>query len=138
MPAALPLRLGVNIDHVATIRNARGGDHPSPLRAAELATIAEAARAEAVRQATFDPDNLVKLEGAADRALRRLKLPAMMPNAEPSLTDYLASLGDSMSSSPSDSEMAAGESGAATALSGHTGAPTAPSGALSGEEARAT
>ncbi len=31
------LRLGVNIDHVATIRNARGGAHPEPLRAAELA-----------------------------------------------------------------------------------------------------
>jgi pyridoxine 5-phosphate synthase len=31
------LRLGVNIDHVATIRNARGGAHPDPLRAAELA-----------------------------------------------------------------------------------------------------
>ena len=31
------LRLGVNIDHVATIRNARGGSHPEPLRAAELA-----------------------------------------------------------------------------------------------------
>jgi pyridoxine 5-phosphate synthase len=31
------LRLGVNIDHVATIRNARGGDHPDPVRAAELA-----------------------------------------------------------------------------------------------------
>lgn len=31
------LRLGVNIDHVATIRNARGGTHPEPLRAAELA-----------------------------------------------------------------------------------------------------
>jgi len=30
------LRLGVNIDHVATIRNARGGDHPDPVRAAEL------------------------------------------------------------------------------------------------------
>ena len=29
-----PLRLGVNIDHVATIRNARGGDHPDPVRAA--------------------------------------------------------------------------------------------------------
>jgi pyridoxine 5-phosphate synthase len=28
-----PLRLGVNIDHVATIRNARGGGHPDPLRA---------------------------------------------------------------------------------------------------------
>ena len=27
------LRLGVNIDHVATIRNARGGDHPDPARA---------------------------------------------------------------------------------------------------------
>ncbi|WP_086734409.1 pyridoxine 5'-phosphate synthase [Erythrobacter colymbi] len=30
------LRLGVNIDHVATIRNARGGDRPDPVRAAEI------------------------------------------------------------------------------------------------------
>lgn len=30
------LRLGVNIDHVATIRNARGGDHPDPVRAAKI------------------------------------------------------------------------------------------------------
>lgn len=30
-------RLGINIDHVATIRNARGGRHPDPLRAAHLA-----------------------------------------------------------------------------------------------------
>ena len=37
-----PLRLGVNIDHVATIRNARGGDHPSPLKAAHLAAEAGA------------------------------------------------------------------------------------------------
>jgi pyridoxine 5-phosphate synthase len=29
-----PLRLGVNIDHVATVRNARGGVHPDPVRAA--------------------------------------------------------------------------------------------------------
>lgn len=36
------LRLGVNIDHVATIRNARGGDHPDPLRAAHLAAAAGA------------------------------------------------------------------------------------------------
>jgi pyridoxine 5-phosphate synthase len=35
--AQRPLRLGVNIDHVATVRNARGGRHPDPLRAAELA-----------------------------------------------------------------------------------------------------
>ena len=32
-----PVRLGVNIDHVATIRNARGGAHPDPLAAALLA-----------------------------------------------------------------------------------------------------
>lgn len=32
-----PLRLGVNVDHVATIRNARGGPRPDPLRAALLA-----------------------------------------------------------------------------------------------------
>lgn len=32
-----PLRLGVNIDHVATVRNARGGFHPDPVRAAHLA-----------------------------------------------------------------------------------------------------
>lgn len=31
------VRLGVNIDHVATIRNARGGDHPDPVKAAEMA-----------------------------------------------------------------------------------------------------
>ncbi|QLC22317.1 pyridoxine 5'-phosphate synthase [Parasphingopyxis sp. CP4] len=37
-----PLRLGVNIDHVATIRNARGGDHPDPVRAAEQAARAGA------------------------------------------------------------------------------------------------
>jgi len=32
------LRLGLNIDHVATLRNARGGAHPDPLRAAQLAS----------------------------------------------------------------------------------------------------
>jgi pyridoxine 5-phosphate synthase len=36
------LRLGVNIDHVATIRNARGGDHPDPVRAAMIAAEAGA------------------------------------------------------------------------------------------------
>jgi pyridoxine 5-phosphate synthase len=33
----MTLRLGVNVDHVATIRNARGGRHPDPVRAAKLA-----------------------------------------------------------------------------------------------------
>ncbi|MBR9835601.1 MAG: pyridoxine 5'-phosphate synthase [Alphaproteobacteria bacterium] len=36
------IRLGVNIDHVATIRNARGGDHPDPARAAAIASNAGA------------------------------------------------------------------------------------------------
>lgn len=36
MSLSRPLRLGVNIDHVATIRNARGGEHPDPVRAAEI------------------------------------------------------------------------------------------------------
>jgi pyridoxine 5-phosphate synthase len=39
---ALPLRLGVNIDHVATVRNARGGAVPDPVRAAQLAIAAGA------------------------------------------------------------------------------------------------
>ena len=34
------LRLGFNVDHVATIRNARGGRHPDPVRAAKLAIAA--------------------------------------------------------------------------------------------------
>jgi len=34
MPNAAPLRLGVNVDHVATLRNARGGRQPDPVRAA--------------------------------------------------------------------------------------------------------
>jgi pyridoxine 5-phosphate synthase len=42
MVSVLPIRLGVNIDHVATVRNARGGDHPDPLRAAEVAIAAGA------------------------------------------------------------------------------------------------
>jgi pyridoxine 5-phosphate synthase len=40
--AASPIRLGVNIDHVATVRNARGGRHPDPLKAAEIAIAAGA------------------------------------------------------------------------------------------------
>ena len=36
----MTLRLGVNIDHVATIRNARGGLHPDPLRAAQIVAAA--------------------------------------------------------------------------------------------------
>jgi len=42
MAAIPPIRLGVNIDHVATVRNARGGRHPDPVKAAEIAIAAGA------------------------------------------------------------------------------------------------
>jgi pyridoxine 5-phosphate synthase len=42
MPQIHPLRLGVNVDHVATLRNARGGRHPDPVRAAQIAIAAGA------------------------------------------------------------------------------------------------
>ncbi len=41
MPAP-PIRLGVNVDHVATLRNARGGRQPDPVKAAEIAIAAGA------------------------------------------------------------------------------------------------
>jgi pyridoxine 5-phosphate synthase len=42
MSAPRPIRLGVNVDHVATVRNARGGRHPDPVKAAEIAIAAGA------------------------------------------------------------------------------------------------
>ena len=42
MSGPAPPRLGVNIDHVATVRNARGGHHPDPVLAAEIAIAAGA------------------------------------------------------------------------------------------------
>ncbi|GAA4220190.1 pyridoxine 5-phosphate synthase [Sagittula marina] len=54
------LRLGVNIDHVATVRNARGGDYPDPIRAAKLAEDAGAdgitAHLREDRRHITDPD----------------------------------------------------------------------------------
>ena len=47
------LRLGVNIDHVATLRNARGAAWPDPLRAALLA---EAAGADGYQSKPFTAD----------------------------------------------------------------------------------
>lgn len=54
------LRLGVNIDHVATVRNARGGNYPDPVRAAKLAEEAGAdgitAHLREDRRHITDPD----------------------------------------------------------------------------------
>jgi pyridoxine 5-phosphate synthase len=42
LPPISHLRLGVNVDHVATVRNARGGAHPDPVHAAKIAIAAGA------------------------------------------------------------------------------------------------
>lgn len=67
-----PLRLGVNIDHVATIRNARGGPRPDPLRAALLAIEAGAdgitAHLREDRRHIQDAD-MARLKARIDRPL---------------------------------------------------------------------
>jgi pyridoxine 5-phosphate synthase len=75
MPQSLKapyLRLGVNIDHVATIRNARGGRHPDPLRAAHLAVEAGAdgitAHLREDRRHISDPD-IARLKSELTRPL---------------------------------------------------------------------
>jgi len=66
------LRLGVNIDHVATIRNARGGRHPDPVRAARLAAEAGAdgitAHLREDRRHISD-DDIARLSKEIDRPL---------------------------------------------------------------------
>ena len=66
------LRLGVNIDHVATIRNARGGRHPDPVRAAHLAVEAGAdgitAHLREDRRHISD-DDIARLKGELTRPL---------------------------------------------------------------------
>jgi pyridoxine 5-phosphate synthase len=66
------LRLGVNIDHVATVRNARGGRHPDPLHAAEIAIAAGAdgitAHLREDRRHIRD-DDIVRLKARIDRPL---------------------------------------------------------------------
>jgi hypothetical protein len=58
-------------------------------RAAELTGLAEQARADALRSGNVDPIALARIEGVADRATRRLKLP-QAEGREATLGDYLA------------------------------------------------
>lgn len=71
-PTPRYLRLGVNIDHVATIRNARGGGHPDPMRAARLAVDAGAdgitAHLREDRRHISD-DDIARLGSQLDRPL---------------------------------------------------------------------
>ena len=65
------LRLGVNIDHVATIRNARGGGHPDPVRAALAAA---AAGADGIT-AHLREDRRHIGDGDIERLIDRIDLP---------------------------------------------------------------
>jgi pyridoxine 5-phosphate synthase len=65
------LRLGVNIDHVATIRNARGGEHPDPLRAAQAAA---AVGADGIT-AHLREDRRHITDGDIDRLMGEIDLP---------------------------------------------------------------
>ena len=71
MPALPPLRLGVNIDHVATVRNARGGKLPDPLRAAR---IAETAGADGIT-AHLREDRRHIVDADIEGLMRELKVP---------------------------------------------------------------
>ena len=64
-------RLGVNIDHVATIRNARGGTHPDPVRAAEAAA---RAGADGIT-AHLREDRRHITDGDIDRLMAEISLP---------------------------------------------------------------
>ncbi len=67
----MTLRLGVNIDHVATIRNARGGDHPDPVRAARIA--AEAGADGITAHLREDRRHIT--DGDIDRLMAEIDLP---------------------------------------------------------------
>jgi pyridoxine 5-phosphate synthase len=77
-----PLRLGVNIDHVATIRNARGGDHPDPVRAAFAA--AEAGADGITAHLREDRRHITDAD--IDRLMERLEIPL---NLEMAATDEM-------------------------------------------------
>ncbi|MBT6883692.1 MAG: pyridoxine 5'-phosphate synthase [Rhodospirillaceae bacterium] len=77
-----PLRLGVNIDHVATIRNARGGGFPDPVRAAKLA---EDAGCDGIT-AHLREDRRHISDGDIERLIDQLKVPL---NFEMAATDEM-------------------------------------------------
>jgi pyridoxine 5-phosphate synthase len=79
------LRLGVNIDHVATVRNARGGPYPDPLRAARLA---EVAGADGIT-AHLREDRRHITDADIDGLMHRLRLPL---NLEMAATDEMQAI----------------------------------------------
>jgi len=82
MTAKSELRLGVNIDHVATVREARGSAYPDPVRAAK---IAEAAGADGIT-AHLREDRRHISDSDIDRLSRELRIPL---NLEMAATDEM-------------------------------------------------
>jgi pyridoxine 5-phosphate synthase len=80
-----PLRLGVNIDHVATVREARGSAYPDPVRAAKLA---EAAGADGIT-AHLREDRRHISDADIDRLSRELRIPL---NLEMAATDEMLTI----------------------------------------------
>jgi len=80
-----PLRLGVNVDHVATVRNARGGTAPDPVRAAKLAI---SAGADSITAHLREDRRHIR-----DHDMRRLKAEISKPlNFEMAATDEMLAL----------------------------------------------
>jgi pyridoxine 5-phosphate synthase len=80
-----PIRLGVNIDHVATLRNARGGAHPDPLAAARLAL---AAGADGITAHLREDRRHIR-----DEDMRRLKTEIAAPlNMEMAATEEMVAI----------------------------------------------
>lgn len=79
------LRLGVNIDHVATVRNARGGAYPDPTRAALLA---EAAGADGIT-AHLREDRRHIMDADIDKLMGALRIPL---NFEMAATDEMQAI----------------------------------------------
>jgi pyridoxine 5-phosphate synthase len=79
------LRLGVNIDHIATVRNARGGDYPDPIRAA---IVAQEAGAEGITAHLREDRRHI-----SDNDLARLKEFISLPlNMEMAATDEMLAI----------------------------------------------
>lgn len=81
----MPLRLGINIDHVATLRNARGGGHPCPIRAA---LVALEAGADGITTHLREDRRHIK-----DHDIERLKAEVPLPlNLEMAATDEMLAI----------------------------------------------
>ena len=84
-PIETKIRLGINIDHVATLRNARGGDHPCPIRAAQMAL---EAGADGITAHLREDRRHIK-DHDIERLMAEVKLPL---NFEMAMTDEMLAI----------------------------------------------